>query len=83
MVVLETIKATVIRENQAIRLRARKEGMDRGGVHRVTGKEHQGQGQPVRVLDLSSQQDSRAGAPGGQLQNNPPSSSTQDRLLSS
>lgn len=39
VVVLETIKATVIRENQAIRLRARKEGMDRGGVHRVTGKE--------------------------------------------
>lgn len=35
--VLETIKATVIRENQAIRLRARKEGVDRGGVHRVTG----------------------------------------------
>lgn len=39
VVVLETIKATVIRENQAIRLRARKEGMDRGGVHRVTGEE--------------------------------------------
>jgi len=35
--VLETIKATVIRENQAIRLRARKEGKDRGGVQRVTG----------------------------------------------
>ncbi|XP_063076722.1 major vault protein [Engraulis encrasicolus] len=39
--VLETIKATVIRENQAIRLRARKEGDDRGGVHRVTGEEWQ------------------------------------------
>lgn len=39
--VLETIKATVIRENQAIRLRARKEGMDRGGVRRVTGEEWQ------------------------------------------
>uniref|UniRef100_A0A7N8XPT1 Major vault protein n=1 Tax=Mastacembelus armatus TaxID=205130 RepID=A0A7N8XPT1_9TELE len=39
VVVLETIKATVIRENQAIRLRARKEGVDRGGVHRVTGEE--------------------------------------------
>lgn len=39
VVVLETIKATVIRENQAIRLRARKEGEDRGGVHRVTGEE--------------------------------------------
>lgn len=38
MVVLETIKATVIHENQAIRLRARKEGKDRSGVHRVTGK---------------------------------------------
>ncbi|XP_072560917.1 major vault protein isoform X1 [Paramormyrops kingsleyae] len=37
--VLETVKATVIRENQAIRLRARKEGTDRGGVHRVTGEE--------------------------------------------
>ncbi|XP_008293157.1 major vault protein isoform X2 [Stegastes partitus] len=39
VVVLETIKATVIRENQAIRLRARKEGQDRGGVQRVTGEE--------------------------------------------
>ncbi|KAG7233746.1 hypothetical protein INR49_006667 [Caranx melampygus] len=39
VVVLETIKATVIRENQAIRLRARKEGLDRGGVRRVTGEE--------------------------------------------
>ncbi|XP_072298870.1 major vault protein [Eucyclogobius newberryi] len=39
VVVLETIKATVIRENQAIRLRARKEGLDRGGVKRVTGEE--------------------------------------------
>ncbi|XP_051797385.1 LOW QUALITY PROTEIN: major vault protein [Acanthochromis polyacanthus] len=37
VVVLETIKATVIRENQAIRLRARKEGQDRQGVRRVTG----------------------------------------------
>lgn len=43
VVVLETIKATVIRENQAIRLRARKEGLDRGGVRRVTGKEDQDQ----------------------------------------
>ncbi|XP_047212556.1 major vault protein-like [Girardinichthys multiradiatus] len=39
VVVLETIKATVIRENQAIRLRARKEGKDRGGIQRVTGEE--------------------------------------------
>ncbi|KAM6914734.1 major vault protein [Lycodopsis pacificus] len=39
VVVLETIKATVIRENQAIRLRARKEGVDREGVRRVTGDE--------------------------------------------
>ncbi|XP_026994903.1 major vault protein isoform X1 [Tachysurus fulvidraco] len=39
--VLETIKATVIRENQAIRLRARKEGLDRSGVRRVTGEEWQ------------------------------------------
>ncbi|KAJ8250927.1 hypothetical protein GJAV_G00214840 [Gymnothorax javanicus] len=41
VVVLETVKATVIQENQAIRLRARKEGVDRGGVHRVTGEEWQ------------------------------------------
>lgn len=61
VVVLETIKATVIRENQAIRLRARKEGMDRGGVHRVTGKEHQGQGQPVRTgPELTAGQQSRS-----------------------
>ncbi|XP_057202759.1 major vault protein isoform X2 [Triplophysa rosa] len=39
--VLEVIKATVIRENQAIRLRARKEGLDRSGVRRVTGEEWQ------------------------------------------
>ncbi|XP_028842269.1 major vault protein [Denticeps clupeoides] len=39
--VLETVKATVIRENQAIHLRARKEGLDRGGVRRVTGEEWQ------------------------------------------
>ncbi|XP_008328612.1 major vault protein [Cynoglossus semilaevis] len=39
VIVLETIKATVIRENQAIRLRARKEGVDRSGVQRVTGEE--------------------------------------------
>ncbi|XP_061567579.1 major vault protein isoform X2 [Cololabis saira] len=39
VVVLETVKATVIRENQAIRLRARKEGKDREGVQRVTGEE--------------------------------------------
>ncbi|XP_019721895.1 major vault protein isoform X2 [Hippocampus comes] len=39
VIVLETIKATVIGENQAIRLRARKEGIDRGGKHRVTGEE--------------------------------------------
>uniref|UniRef100_A0A673MB58 Major vault protein n=1 Tax=Sinocyclocheilus rhinocerous TaxID=307959 RepID=A0A673MB58_9TELE len=38
--VLEVIKATVIRENQAIRLRARKEGLDRSGVQRVTGLWH-------------------------------------------
>lgn len=37
--VVETIRATVIRHNQAIRLRARKEGRDRGGVERVTGEE--------------------------------------------
>lgn len=49
VVVLETIKATVIRENQAIRLRARKEGVDRGGVHRVTGEE----GSPPQRLLLA------------------------------
>ncbi|XP_077591208.1 major vault protein isoform X2 [Stigmatopora nigra] len=37
--VLETVNATVIGVNQAIRLRARKEGVDRGGVRRVTGEE--------------------------------------------
>ncbi|XP_057717615.1 major vault protein isoform X1 [Corythoichthys intestinalis] len=37
--VLETVKATVIGVNQAIRLRARKEGVDREGVQRVTGEE--------------------------------------------
>lgn len=36
---VESIKATVIRENQAIRLRARKEFQDRSGVRRVTGEE--------------------------------------------
>ncbi|KAG9350003.1 hypothetical protein JZ751_026356 [Albula glossodonta] len=41
VVVLETVKATVIRDNQAIRLRARKEGLDRQGVRRVTGEEWQ------------------------------------------
>ena len=39
MVVEETIRATVIRPNQAIRLRARKETLDRDGVPRVTGEE--------------------------------------------
>ncbi|KAJ8347369.1 hypothetical protein SKAU_G00287700 [Synaphobranchus kaupii] len=41
VVVLETVKATVILDNQAIRLRARKEAVDRGGVKRVTGEEWQ------------------------------------------
>lgn len=41
VVVVESIKATVIRENQAIRLRARKEFQDRSGVRRVTGEEWQ------------------------------------------
>ncbi|XP_037113240.1 major vault protein-like [Syngnathus acus] len=39
VVVLETIEATVIGENQPIRLRARQEGVDRRGVLRVTGEE--------------------------------------------
>ena len=39
MVVEETIRATVIRPNQAIRLRARKETLDRDGTPRVTGEE--------------------------------------------
>ena len=39
MVVEETIRATVIRPNQAIKLRARKETMDRDGNPRVTGEE--------------------------------------------
>lgn len=39
VVVDETIRATVITSNQAIRLRARKECLDRDGVARVTGEE--------------------------------------------
>lgn len=35
----ETIRATVIKPNQAIRLRARKECVDREGDPRVTGEE--------------------------------------------
>lgn len=35
----ETIRATVVRPNQAIRLRARKECNDREGTDRVTGEE--------------------------------------------
>uniref|UniRef100_UPI00398E6158 major vault protein-like n=1 Tax=Pristiophorus japonicus TaxID=55135 RepID=UPI00398E6158 len=37
--VLQTIQATVIHHNQAIRLRARKETKDREGRDRVTGEE--------------------------------------------
>ncbi|CAD7683738.1 unnamed protein product [Nyctereutes procyonoides] len=37
--VLEIIQATVIRQNQALRLRARKECCDRDGKERVTGEE--------------------------------------------
>ena len=39
VVVDDQIKATVIKPNQAIRLRARKECQDRSGVDRVTGEE--------------------------------------------
>ncbi|XP_071093773.1 major vault protein-like [Haliotis cracherodii] len=39
VVVEETIRATVIKPNQAIRLRARKECLDRDGSARVTGEE--------------------------------------------
>lgn len=39
VIVDETIRATVIKPNQAIRLRARKECMDRDGTQRVTGEE--------------------------------------------
>ena len=39
VVVEETIRATVIRPNQSIRLRARKETLDRDGNPRVTGEE--------------------------------------------
>ena len=35
----ETVRATVIRPNQAIKLRARKETIDREGNPRVTGEE--------------------------------------------
>lgn len=39
VVVEETVRATVIKPNQAIRLRARKECLDRDGTARVTGEE--------------------------------------------
>ena len=39
MVVEETIRATVIKPNQSIKLRARKETLDRDGNPRVTGEE--------------------------------------------
>ena len=39
VVVEETVRATVIRPNQAIRLRARKECIDNEGIARVTGEE--------------------------------------------
>lgn len=39
IVVDETIRATVIRPNQSIKLRARKETLDRDGNQRVTGEE--------------------------------------------
>ena len=35
----ETIRATIIKPNQAIKLRARKETLDRDGIPRVTGEE--------------------------------------------
>jgi major vault protein len=36
---METIKATIVKPNQAIKLRARKECIDRDGHARVTGEE--------------------------------------------
>ena len=39
VVVEETIRATIIRPNQAIRIRSRKETLDRDGTPRVTGEE--------------------------------------------
>ncbi len=39
MIVEETIRATIIKPNQAIKLRARKETLDRDGTPRVTGEE--------------------------------------------
>jgi len=39
VVVDETIRATVVRPNQAIKLRASKECLDKEGVARVTGEE--------------------------------------------
>lgn len=39
VVIEETIRATVIKSNQAIKLRARKECIDRDGNARVTGEE--------------------------------------------
>lgn len=37
MTVAETVKATTIKKNQAVKLRARKETKDRDGNDRVTG----------------------------------------------
>ena len=39
VIVEETIRATIIKPNQAIKLRARKETLDRDGTPRVTGEE--------------------------------------------
>lgn len=40
--VVEIIQATVIKQNQALRLRARKECLDREGKERVTGRINRG-----------------------------------------
>lgn len=39
---MEIIQATVIKQNQALRLRARKECFDREGKERVTGEVNKG-----------------------------------------
>lgn len=39
---MEIIQATVIKQNQALRLRARKECFDREGKQRVTGEANKG-----------------------------------------
>lgn len=61
---VETLQATVIGHNQAIRLRARKECLDRQGIRRVTGSTR---GHPVAPGDTPGLPGSRSGFLGSAL----------------